>query len=46
MNNKERQAQFKVRQKKAGLIQVAVWIPKSKKSEFYKLAAKLNESAT
>ncbi len=41
-SNQSRQSEFKARQKKAGLIRVEVWIPKSKKAEFNKLVAKLN----
>jgi len=32
-NNKSRQAEFKARQRKSGLVQCAVWIPKDKKAE-------------
>ena len=42
-SNQSRQAAFKAKQKKSGLIRVEVWIPEDKKVELISYVEKLKE---
>lgn len=45
MTNAERQAAFKERQRKKGLVQLSVWVPADSADQIRELAAKLCEQA-
>ena len=42
-SNQSRQAAFKARQAKAGLVRVEVWIPEAKKAELLEFVQKQNK---
>jgi len=40
-SNKTKQADYKERQRKAGLVQITVWVPKDKRAELAEFVASL-----